>query len=221
VVVLVASRDGGVDPTDEPSSTETPSPPPRALFGRPGERLAPGTYVIDEVEGSPTAPIFVTIGDGWTNFDDWAILNDDISGGFNLARTSSVYLDACHWGDGAYTGDVTTFEGLATALAEQGGWADVTTPADIAVDGYVGKAFQRTAPNDFSDCSSATVGRFRSMRSPDGGLTYYEPGEIETVWVLDLDGTVVLVSARMAPGQPSAAHAELGAVLDSLRIGVG
>ncbi len=33
----------------------------------------------------------------------------------------------------------------------------VTAPSDISIDGYVGKAFQRTAPADMSDCT--TMGR--------------------------------------------------------------
>ena len=30
----------------------------------------------------------------------------------------------------------------------------MTAPSDISVDGYVGKAFQRTAPADMSDCTT-------------------------------------------------------------------
>ena len=46
-----------------------------------------------------------------------------------------------------------TLDGLVAALSEQQGWAEVTAPSDISIDGYVGKAFQRTAPADMSDCT--------------------------------------------------------------------
>ena len=47
---------------------------------------------------------------------------------------------------------MTTLDGLVAALTEQQGWADVTAPSDISVDGYAGKTFQRTAPAVLSDC---------------------------------------------------------------------
>jgi len=83
-IALVATRDGDVvEPTDEPSpavtAAVTPAPPPRALFGTPGERLVPGTYFVDEVDGTPTARILVTIGAGWTNTaDNWGVGKEDI-----------------------------------------------------------------------------------------------------------------------------------------------
>jgi hypothetical protein len=42
----------------------------------------------------------------------------------------------------------------------------VTAASDISVDGYVGKAFQRTAPTDMSDCSTRRYG----MRTGDVGV---------------------------------------------------
>ena len=71
-----------------------------------------------------------------------------------FSRPDRVFLDACHPGDGYHPGPLTTLDGLVAALSEQGGWVDVTAPSDISVDGYAGKAFQRTAPADFSDCST-------------------------------------------------------------------
>ncbi len=69
-----------------------------------------------------------------------------------------MYSDACHWEAGNHPGPVDTVDGLVAALIEQQGWADVTAPSDISIDGYVGKAFQRTAPADMSDCSTRFYG---------------------------------------------------------------
>jgi hypothetical protein len=134
---------------------------------------------------------------------------------------------------------VTNLDGLVTALSEQQGWAEVTAPSDISIDGYVGKAFQRTAPADMVyNCGTRSgIGE----RIPDGvpgfpdfrsweylyagsglGGSYYEPGEIETLWVLDIDGTVVVIKTGLWPGQSAAAHAaDFAAVLDSIRIDRG
>jgi hypothetical protein len=223
-IALVATSDGDdVTPTDEPSTTVTvPPTTPRALFGRRGEQFLPGTYFVDNFDGTPTAQFFVTIGAGWTNTDDgWGIGKDGI-GYITFSKPDAVFSDACHTNDGYYPGPLTTLDGLAAALSEQGGWVDPAAPSDISVDGYVGKAFQRTAPADFSDCSFSFAQPFSSWENTDEsgnrGWSYYEPGEVETLWVLDVDGTVVAINTRLLAGQSAAAHAEFAAVLDSIRI---
>ncbi|MEY2399987.1 MAG: hypothetical protein QOJ08_98, partial [Ilumatobacteraceae bacterium] len=164
-VAFVVIRDADdVTPADEPSSTATvpPTTAPRALpntrglLNTPGKQttFVPGTYFIDSVDGTTTPRIFVTLGAGWT---DTSTAEGDISQGgigyMAFIRIGKVFADACHPSDGLYPGPVATVDGIVAALrAQQGGWADVTTPADISIDGYAGKAFQRTAPADMSAC---------------------------------------------------------------------
>lgn len=140
-----------------------------------------------------------------------------------FSRPDRVFLDACHSSDGFHPGPLTSLTGLVAALSEQGGWVDVTAPTDISVDGYEGKAFQRTAPAAFTDCSTEFA-RFRSWENGDEngkGWSYYSPRETETLWILDVDGTIVIVNTRLLPWQPAEAPAELAAVLDSIRIDRG
>ena len=203
--------------------------PLRALYGTPG-RLAPGTYFVDEVDGTPTPRIFVTIGTGWTNFVDGSALDKHGPGelspltlesdiGFiTFSRPDRVYLDACHLDDGFHPGPVTTLDGLVAALSEQDGWADVTPPTDISVDGYPGKTFQRTAPAVLSDCPNVVDGHMRISEADGGALRSYEPGQFETLMVLDIDGTVIVINANLWAGTSAADRAEFAAVLDSIRI---
>ena len=71
----------------------------------------------------------------------------------------------------------------------------------------------------------------RSARSPRHGSTSStqtfdaavecdnERGQIETLWVVDLDGTVVVIATELWPGPTAAAHPDFAdAVLDSIRI---
>ena len=59
----------------------------------------------------------------------------------------------------------------------------------------------------------------RAGRSADGINGGYAPGQIETLWVLDIDGTVVVISTELWPGPSATAHADFAdAVLDSIRI---
>jgi hypothetical protein len=145
------------------------------------------------------------------------------TGFVTFSRPDRVFTDACQSINGFHPGPMTTLDGLVAALSEQGGWAEVTAPSDITVDGYAGRAFQRTAPTEFTGCSTGFA-PFRSWENddPNGlGWSYYEPGEIETLWVLDLDGTVIIVNTRMLPDHRATAVAELDAVLDSIRIDGG
>ena len=134
-----------------------------------------------------------------------------------ISNPVAVYSDACHPTDGFYPGPVETVDGFVTALREQqGGWVDVTAPSDISVDGYVGKAFQRTAPADMSDCTNSLGRQPRSSGHavfPAGERRWsqrrlYAPGQIETLWVLDLDGTVIVITTELWPGPSATAHAD-------------
>ena len=219
-----------------------------------GEPLEPGTYFVDEVSGTPTPRIFATLGTGWkdlSNDDGWELakggpwlgearfdefLQHEI-GFMSFSNPVAVYADACQWEDGYHPGPVDTLDGLVAALTEQQGWAEVTAPSDISIDGYVGKAFQRTVPADISDCASSYGSRtrvmppsadpvaypaFRSWDNPagEGGSGfYYEPGEIETLWVLDLDGTLVVINTGAWAVPSAGADPDFAAdVLDSIRI---
>ena len=220
-------RRARLDPHRPPPSTAQPA----------GEQaLEPGTYYVDEVNGTPTPRIFATLDSGWFDLDTrpgWAhIAKGDmpVEGGIGhmaISNPVAVYSDACHPTDGFYPGSVATVDGVVTALREQqGGWVDVTTPSDISVDGYVGKAFQRTAPAVMSDCTSwdgsprsSNVAAFPSWESAEGINDGYAPGTVETLWVLDLDGTVIVITTELWPGPSAPAHADFAdAVLDSIRI---
>ena len=258
VVVLVVFDRDDVAPADQPSPTVTvpAASPPRRLHATLGmEQLEPGTYYVDEVSGTPTPRIFATIGAGWRDrstspgwdiakrdaYTDAEVGVDDFHqheiGFMTFSNPVAVYSDACHWEDGYHPGPVDTLDGLVAALTEQQGWAEVTVPSDISVDGYVGKAFQRTAPADMSDCSTrvyrtrahsdvlGTNPDFRSWDTPDApdgeswGDHYHEPGEIETLWVLDLDGTVVVIQTGVWPEPSAGAAPDFAAdVLDSIHI---
>jgi hypothetical protein len=220
-IALVAIRDDDpVNPTDQPSPTVTapPTVPPRALFGTPDEQFVPGTYYLDEVGGVPTPRIFVTLGDGWTNIGDGLAIAG-VPGVMAFSRPAHVWSDACYASEGFHPGPVTTVDGLVTALYEQRGWLDVTTPSDVTVSGYPGKQFQRTAPADVTDCKPGN-NAFRSWDGYGDGASHYEPGEIETLRVLDVNGTIILINTRLQPGDhfDAAAAAGLATTLDSIRI---
>lgn len=221
-IALVAIRtDDPVSPADQPSPTVTVpvTVPPRALFGTRGEHFVSGTYYVDEVEGIATPRIFVTLGDGWTNFGD-KLIGIDGGGDARFSRADRVYADACHASEGFHPGPVTTLDGLVTALTEQEGWADVTAPTDVTVNGYAGKRFQRTAPDDKTGCNTIDA-PFRSWETDGvGGADYfwYQPGDTETLLVLDVNGTIIIINTVTSESRENPATAPLADMLDSIRI---
>jgi hypothetical protein len=223
VIALVAIRnDDPVSPAHQPSPTVTvpPTLPPRPLFATMEEQdMQPGTYFVDEVAGRATPRIFITLGEGWRAGGGFVILNDDV-GVITFSRPEQVFADACHAGEGFHPGPVTTLDGLVAALSEQAGWVDATTPSAITVNGYAGKTFERTAPADFTGCtglSDAPDARFRGWNSSIYS-TKYEPNEAETLLVLDLNGSIILIQTHGRDAQDASALAGLAAVLDSIRI---
>jgi hypothetical protein len=202
---------------------------PRPLPARdlmPGELYSPGTYYVDEVDGTPTPRIFATLDAGWTdmvNGSMWMMAKGDrpgegSTGIMTITNPVAVFSDPCHPTDGFHPGPVDTVDGFVTALTAQQGWADMTAPSDIAVDGYVGKAFQRTAPADMSGCTTEDS-NFLSWEAATRDSVGAAPGQIETLWVLDIDGTVVVINAASSPGPSGTIDPGFAdAVLDSIRI---
>jgi len=226
LVALVVSGDDAATPADQPSPTVPPSTQSSASLA---VELEPGTYDIDPWLQMPTG-ISVTVGAGWS-YDTWnpnGLIIGNQSGAIGFGRPGAVFSDACHPSEGYLPGPVATLDGFVARLSEQEGWVDVTGPTDIAVNGYAGKAFQRTAPIDMADCDTAVYGHrlesgratlgpvFRSWDAPIAGM--YEPGRTETLWVLDIDGTVVVINASPWPEASAAGRAEIATALDSIRI---
>jgi hypothetical protein len=227
IALVVIRNDDPVSPANQPSPTVTvpATVAPRALFGTQDEQFAPGTYYVDEVDGTATPRIFVTLGDGWEELIDGWSIGKDVAGVMTFSRPDRVFSDACHPDDGLHPGPMTTLDGLVAALSEQAGWALITSPSDITVNGYQGKTFRRTAPSTFAGCNHSFASFPSWENGPEGGSddelgwSYYEPDEIETLNVLDVNGTIVIINTRLKPEhQDAAAVAELSALLDSIRI---
>jgi hypothetical protein len=214
-IALVAIYDGDpASPADQPAPTVTTPPtlPPQPLFPSMDEQdLGPGTHFVDEVGGIATPRIFLTLGEGWRSEGGGLGITHPELGVvvFHRLDPTRVYVDACHASEGMHPGPLTTVDDVVAALSEQAGWVSVTAPSDISVNGYPGKTFQRTAPADFTGCNPGRA-RFRSWSEG----WWYEPNEIETLRIYDVNGSIIVINARM----PEESVPAVAAVLDSIRI---
>ncbi len=214
-----ASPSAQSSPTPEPSVEPSPSPTP--------EGLPEGPFVLRHPGGGP--PITVTIpAPGW---------EADSNGG-TLARNNGgdppdgagiigpffgdlyVYGDPCQWSTTLPDTPATTVDEAVAALTAQAS-RDASAPIDITVGGYAGKTVTLHVPDDavFGDCDEDKFASWAGGGEPTsaGPSRYHQgPGQIDEVWILDVDGELIVVDA-MYGAETSAEHlAELHAILESM-----
>jgi hypothetical protein len=136
---------------------------------------------------------------------------------FGVAIVDNVFVDWCHLELGVQEPPIgPTPADLAEALAEFSRWT-VTATEDVTFDGFAGKHLKLTAPADTSDCwqGEATLLPTRSWPLFFAAVRANEPMEL---WILDVQGTRLVIHAGREPNPAPALIAELQAVIDSIRI---
>jgi hypothetical protein len=213
-------------PTETPQTTSSPAS--SAVTALPDGVLLPGTYSVRPQDIS--APrVLLTVPAGWYGRGFSISKNDSIDapGGAGVILWGgpfNVYEDPCRWSTSLPSSPTgPSVDELATALAAQP-MRDATAATDITLDGYSGKALELTVPADlgfdaatgFADCDE---GGYRSWISPDG-LSFREhqaPGQHDRLWVVDVEGTRVVIDATFYAGTSASDMSELQAILDSIR----
>lgn len=209
---LVAPNIGGPglgDPSPSPTQSPTPTPPslPQA------DSIDPGTYTLVG-EGLNAA---ITVPAGWGNLDQGGVTKGadesfvvvtfwPFPGDFN-----EVYSDPCQWSTNIIEPPVgPTVDDLANALADQSMRGDAI-PTDVTIDGYDGKYLEMSVPTDidFADCDR---GFFYSWL----GRFHQGPGQIDRVYILDVDGQRQVLIAHHMPGVSAADLAEQQAIVESI-----
>jgi hypothetical protein len=136
-----------------------------------------------------------------------------------------VYEDACQWGNLVPGAPATTADEIAAALAAQPS-RDASDPVDVAVGGYPGKEVTLHVPDDirntdgtFTDCfrglyASYTTGEYDA----EGTLPtrwHQGPGQIDTFWIVEVDGAIVIISAMYRPDTSAERIEEMRAIVES------
>jgi len=230
VIAVVAFNllPGSAAPGGEPSATPEPTATPAAPSAAPSEAadLPLGPYALTTADGQWTVAMTVTIGaPGWIGNDSQGILtkndNPDPPDGAGLIVFTGqleVYGDPCRWATtrpDPMTG--ATVDEVIAALTAQVG-RNATEPVDVTVDEYSGKSITLSVPTDanFANCDA---GEFRSW-GPENVSRYHQgPGQIDQVWVVDVDGTLVTIDGTWYDGTPAGDRAELDAILGSMQFG--
>ncbi len=209
----------GGEPSTTPAPSSTPAPTPAAMVQGP---MDPGTYVSPASVGG--AAFDFTVPAGWTTDSDLFVQKNtdadqlvEITTGvmFSAWQVDHVFADACE-GDGTEEPIDDAVASLATALANQAG-RESSAPAEIEVDGYTGQLVELTAPADLTSCG----GRLRTWPALNGDLNSgwpAGPGQIDDVYIVDADGTRLVVVATHWAGTSAADLAELEEIVVSIQI---
>ena len=195
--------------------------------------LEPGTYFIDP-DGDASTPLRVTYdiaADGWSQWIGAAKFSEVGHTGVSITTVSNLVRDGCldHlWADPPIGPSV---DDLAAALTELSPFEVTSPPTDVTLDGYSGKHLVWTVPDlqvegepgdqRFTGCQGRQLMSwvaFIDTVNGDGFYGYTGPGYIEEFWILDVDGTRLMIAAETSPDSPLQDIAERDAILDSIQI---
>jgi hypothetical protein len=199
-----------------PSAIATPSATPKD-FGRypNGTALAAGSYVFTHVE--PLRVSF-TVPSGWEKgVLDWVVWSrENTKATLAVMSVDNLYVDPCRPDSGLRDPVVgPTAADLATALGTVPG-VTFSTPADVTLAGFAGKYLEYVPPDTFGDCAASTL-----LWSVNGGVDD-QPAptgdDVLRLWILDVDGTRLVIAASAPRGVPEGRMAELQAIIDSIQI---
>ena len=216
-------------PAATKSSEPSPAPKMRDILQLPDfAPLDPGTYFIHP-DLDPSNALRVTYRVPSAGWAQWygALKWDDVNkrlAGVAITTVTSLVRDGCV--DHSYAEPVgPSVDDLVTGLAELAPFQVTSRPKDVTVDGYRGKHLELTVPDlptDHAGFVGCIGGNLNSWGGgplgdePFGGYTH--PGFREEFWILDVEGTRLVIAAERSPGLPSSVRAEQQAILDSIRI---
>jgi hypothetical protein len=228
------SNVGGPAPTPTPEPTSTPTPTPRPSSSAGGLAVGSSFVLADgQPSGNEKGSVAMTVtipAPGWYGTPDNGILlkndNADPPGGSGMIVWAGVdhlyvYGDPCDWSSTRPDTPSTTVDEVVAALAAQFS-RDASAPVDITLDGYAGKAITLHVPDDadFTQCDEGHFGSWGLGTTDLSPERYAQgPGQIDEVWVLDLDGLMVVIDWAHYAGTPPADVDELRAVVESATFG--
>ena len=196
--------------------------------------LEPGTHFIDP-DGDPSTPLRVVYevpAEGWSMWIGAVKFADDGHVGVSISTVTNLVRDGCRdhsWADPPVGPSV---DDLAAALADLAPFRVTSPPKDVIIYGYSGKHLELTVPDlpvvgqgddrRFAGCEEGTlkswVGFVDRAEEGDAFYGYSEPGHTEDFWILDIEGTRLMIEANWSPDSPRKDVAEMRAILDSIRI---
>lgn len=211
IVLMASACTSGAPSTAAPGATPQPMLPGT-------HDLVAGTYAFNpliDASGQPFPNIVITVPGGWNSYERFAVqrfVDTPRQLVVSVWNVVDVYSNGCHWiGPMIHPGP--TVDELGAVLAARP-LRNATAPVAVSFGGYAGKYLVWSVPADirFSDCDG---GRFMSWIG--AGDRYQQgPGQVDRLWILDVEGHRLVIDATYMPGATEQDRAELAAVVNSI-----
>jgi hypothetical protein len=219
---------GGPGHSSTPPATAAPTPTPAGPVDLTAGPLPAGTYIAHPFFAPNQSIGFqLALPTGWeaggpagrppvgvaptTGFEG----PDGMSMGFLTVTTLAG--DPCRWNEAIDIEVGPTVDNLVTALTANPGY-ETNDPADVTLGGFSGKRIDVQVPADL-DLATCSQGQFWVWNLGDGQTIYAQGPEGRFhLWILDVEGSRVLVMTHDFPGTPPDDQAELQAIVDSISI---
>src|SRR5918992_1310481 len=236
---LLGSPGGGIGgPGDEPTPTPeasvvAPTPSPTAWTGIPE-----GPFVVTGTD-DPVRTTVNIASSGWVPLPEFDAVSKDDDGldapetvGVALLAWAwpagtgfNVYGDPCLWSTTTPETPATTPDEIAAGFATQA-LTDATDPVDVTVGGFAGKAVTLQVPisfdipnatrdERFAECDEAIFGFYGVAGETEPARNAQGAGQIDELWILDVDGAIVILDAVYGPAVPADLVEELRALAES------
>jgi len=213
----------GASESAEPSATATPRPSPTPTAPEPSYGpLSEGPFILVYEQLFDVRTTVTIPAPDWHGLHTYtSVEKNGMAGPPQGARLvvfggdMVVYGDPCAW-ESTRPGDpAASLDELVAALSAQAS-RDATEPVDVTVGGYPGKMLTLHVPEDavFTDCDG---GEFRTLIEvgTDGVHFHQGPGQIDEVWVVDVEGTLVFFDAGYFADTPAEDVEEMRAMVES------
>jgi hypothetical protein len=240
-IVIVSGCAGATrSPGPTPSPIQAPTANPTATASSTVldimqlEKFAPleaGSYFIDP-DSDPSTPLRVVYevrAEGWSQWFGAVKGTEDGYVMMNITTVVNLVRHGCRDHSRADPPVGPSVDDLAVALADLAPFRVTSPPEDATIDGFRGKYLELTVPDlavegdNFTGCVD---GNLLSWVAPidvaEGGGAFHaynaEPGRIEEFWILDIDGTRLVIESNWSPASTQEDVNEMRDILDSIRI---
>ncbi len=193
--------------------------------------LEPRTYFID-ADAEPSTPLRVVYEvpvEGWSMWTGAAKFAPSGHVAVSITTVENLVRDGCRDHRRAVPPVGRTVDDLATALSELAPFRVTSPPRDVSIYGYRGKYLELTVPDLpvegqggdrlFTRCIGSDLKSWIAPKALGGAFYGYTgPGYVEEFWLLDVEGTRLMIAAGRSSGSPAEDLAEQRSILDSIRI---
>jgi hypothetical protein len=200
-------------PTSGSSTTSATGAPngPQHLAEGPATPLEPGIYQFSVVAnpGVETPDALVKVSSGFDDEAAWYIVSPDQQEFLGLWTVGLVDRDACLDGVEDAFDPGPSVKDMADALVAQKS-THATAPQPVTLAGHRGLYVEVTSPRDISRCA-----KYPGLwREPERGI--YGDGQVDLVWILDVDGQRLVVNAAYSPKSSASDIDKLTSMVESL-----